>query len=109
MHRTNHLRHVRPPSSRAYPLPRRARALGDCLVAAPSTGEFDAARGKKATLRCDERRRDLEALRHVDPVIPERNRGQKTRDVELCDPGAFCMGDDRAGKFDFLRSQCEVV
>ena len=51
----------------------------------------------------------LEALRCVDLVIPEENWEQKETDVQLYKADVFVMGDDWAGKFDFLKPLCEVV
>ena len=51
----------------------------------------------------------LESIRYVDLVIPEETWEQKTTDVDLYKVDVFVMGDDWKGKFDFLKSQCEVV
>lgn len=88
---------------------RRARALGDYLIVALSTDEFNAGKGKKAFFSYEDRKYDLEALRYVDLVIPERTWEQKTEDVRLYHVDIFAMGDDWTGKFDFLKSQCDVV
>lgn len=88
---------------------RRARALGDYLVVVLSTDEFNAIKGKQALFSYEDRKHDLEALRYVDLVIPENNWEQKSKDVDLYQIDVFCMGSDWAGKFDFLKSQCEVV
>ena len=88
---------------------RRARALGDYLIVALSTDEFNAIKGKQALFSYEDRKYDLEALRMVDLVIPERNWEQKTTDVALYQADVFTMGDDWDGKFDFLKEQCEVV
>ncbi len=87
---------------------RRARALGDYLIVGLSTDEFNAKKDKKALFSYEDRKYDLEALRYVDLVIPENNWEQKTEDVRLFQVDVFTMGDDWAGKFDFLKSQCEV-
>ena len=88
---------------------RRARALGDYLIVALSTDEFNAGKGKRAMFSYEDRKYDLEALRYVDLVIPERTWEQKSEDVRLYHVDVFAMGDDWAGKFDFLSPQCEVV
>ena len=51
----------------------------------------------------------LEAVRYVDLVIPEESWDQKSLDVDRYQIDTFVMGDDWAGKFDFLKSQCQVV
>src|SRR5690606_9865909 len=88
---------------------RRARALGDYLIVALSTDEFNALKGKKAYYPYEQRKAILEAIRYVDKVIPERNWEQKIDDVINYDVDVFVMGDDWEGKFDFLKEYCEVV
>ena len=88
----------------------RARALGDYLIVAISTDEFNwNEKQKKCYYTYEERKRMLEAIRYVDEVIPEENWAQKTLDVEKYGIDTFVMGDDWEGKFDFLKSQCNVV
>ena len=87
---------------------RRARELGDYL--ALSTDEFNwNQKQKKCYFPYEERKRMLEAIRYVDLVIPEESWEQKTTDVDKYQIDVFVMGDDWAGKFDFLKPQCEVV
>lgn len=50
---------------------RRAKALGDYLVVALSTDEFNESKGKIAYHSYDTRKKMLEAIRYVDLVIPE--------------------------------------
>ena len=88
---------------------RRARALGDYLIVALSTDEFNVLKGKKAFFSYEDRKYDLEALRYVDLVIPERTWEQKSEDIRLYHVDVFAMGDDWAGKFDFLKAHCEVT
>ena len=46
----------------------------------------------------------------MDRVIPEENWAQKRTDVHDYDIDVFVMGDDWAGKFDFLKEEgVEVV
>ncbi len=89
---------------------RRARALGDYLVVALSSDEFNAGKGKQAYFSYDERRTMLEAIRYVDLVIPEDTWEQKTEDVKKYDIDVFVIGDDWKGRFDEqLEGLCEVV
>jgi glycerol-3-phosphate cytidylyltransferase len=55
------------------------------------------------------RKQFLEAIRYVDLVIPENCWEQKTTDVVEYHVDIFVIGDDWKGKFDFLKSKCEVV
>lgn len=88
----------------------RAKKLGDYLIVAISTDEFNwNMKQKKCYFTYEERKRLVEAIRYVDLVIPEESWEQKTRDVEEFKVDVFVIGDDWEGKFDFLKSQCEVV
>lgn len=90
---------------------RRARALGDYLIVALSTDEFNRVQKNKACyFGYEERKLLLESIRYVDLVIPEENWEQKRSDVHLYHVDTFVMGDDWKGKFDFLKDEgCEVV
>ncbi|NLC65161.1 MAG: glycerol-3-phosphate cytidylyltransferase [Erysipelothrix sp.] len=89
---------------------RRARELGDYLIVALSTDEFNKIeKDKVCYYTYDERKEILETIKYVDMVIPEENWEQKVTDVEKYDIDVFVIGDDWEGKFDFLKEQCEVV
>ena len=89
---------------------RRAKALGDYLIVALSTDEFNRAeKNKHCYFSYEQRKNLLEAIRYVDLVIPEENWAQKKTDVSKYDVDIFVIGDDWEGKFDFLKEQCEVV
>ena len=89
---------------------RRARALGEYLIVALSTDEFNLhEKNKTCYFSYEERKRLLEAIRYVDLVIPEERWDQKRTDVALYQVDTFVMGDDWTGKFDCLKDQCEVV
>lgn len=89
---------------------RRARALGDYLVVALSTEEFNLEQKRKTCyFSYKERKNLLEAIRYVDLVIPETCWEQKAADVAKYEIDVFVIGDDWTGKFDFLKPQCEVV
>ena len=89
----------------------RAKALGDYLIVALSTDEFNSKEKNKITyFSYEERKRLLEAIRYVDLVIPEQNWEQKISDVKEFKVDTFVMGDDWKGKFDFLEEEgVEVV
>lgn len=88
---------------------KRAKELGDYLVVALSTNEFNELKGKTCYFTYEERKRLLESIRYVDLVIPENSWEQKVDDVEEYKIDVFVIGDDWKGKFDFLRETCEVV
>lgn len=88
---------------------RRAKELGDHLIVALSTDEFNEHKGKKAYYDYEHRKIVVEAIRYVDKVIPESSWEQKVADVKEYDIDIFVMGDDWKGEFEFLREFCEVV
>lgn len=89
---------------------RRAKELGDYLIVALSTDEFNwNEKQKKCYFTYEQRKKLLEAIRYVDLVIPEENWTQKVTDVQEFRVDTFVMGDDWEGKFDFLKDYCEVV
>ena len=89
----------------------RAKALGDYLVVALSTDEFNAGKGKKAYHNYETRKEMLESIRFVDLVIPEKNWEQKVQDVLDYKVDVVVMGSDWAGsdKFQYLEDYCEVI
>jgi len=90
---------------------RRSKALGDYLIVALSTDEFNAGKGKRAYHDYETRKRMLEAIRYVDLVIPENCWEQKKNDVLEYKVDVVVMGSDWEGsdKFEFLKELCEVV
>ena len=88
---------------------RRAREYGDYLIVVLSSDEFNAIKGKKAYYSFEDRKKILEAIKYVDEVLPEYTWEQKIDDVVNNNVDVFVMGDDWAGKFDFLKDYCEVV
>lgn len=90
---------------------KRAKELGDYLIVALSTNEFNNIKGKKAYHNYETRKKMLEAIRYVDLVIPEENWEQKVNDVTKYNVDVVVMGDDWAGsdKFDYLKEYCEIV
>ena len=88
---------------------KRAKAMGDFLVVALSSDEFNSVKNKKAFYSYEERKLVLEAIRYVDLVIPEHTWEQKEQDIIDHEISVFVMGDDWDGKFDYLSKRCEVI
>ena len=85
---------------------RRAKALGDYLIVALSTDEFNWNSKKKRTyFPYEQRKQLLESIRYVDLVIPEEDWNQKKNDMHEYHIDTFVMGDDWKGKFDFLKEE----
>ena len=88
----------------------RAKEMGDYLIVALSTDEFNSVEKNKITyFSYEERKRLLEAIRYVDLVIPENSWEQKISDVKEFKIDTFVIGNDWKGKFDFLKEYCDVV
>ena len=90
---------------------RRAKALGDYLIVALSSDEFNWNEKKKESYFSYEQRKALiEAIRYVDLVIPEESWEQKIKDVHEYHADIFVIGEDWKGKFDYLEEEgVEVV
>lgn len=89
---------------------KRAKALGDYLIVALSTDEFNAIeKGKNAYHNFEERKMMLESIRYVDLVIPEINWEQKKDDIIKYQADIMVIGDDWQGKFDELNEFCKVI
>jgi glycerol-3-phosphate cytidylyltransferase len=88
---------------------KRARSLGDRLIACVSTDEFNSVKGKKSIIPYAHRAEIVGAIGYVDIVIPENDWSQKRRDIADHSVSVFAMGSDWEGKFDDLKDLCEVV
>ena len=88
---------------------RRSKELGDYLVVAVSTDEFNTIKEKKCIYPFEHRKKIVEAIKFVNEVIPERNWGQKCQDILTYKIDIFTMGNDWEKKFDDLKKLCKVV
>ena len=88
---------------------RRARELGDYLIVALSSDDFNKLKNKQSFYTYEQRKIILEACRYVDLVIPESNWEQKINDIQLYQVDIFVMGNDWEGKFNFLEDYCKVI
>lgn len=88
---------------------KRARELGSRLVVGLSTDVFNARKGKSSVMSFEDRKAVLESCRYVDEVFAEEDWQQKESDAIRFGADVFVMGDDWAGKFDFMSEHCKVV
>lgn len=88
----------------------RAKELGDYLVVALSTDEFNTIKGKKAYYDYEHRKKILEAIKYVDEVIPENSWEQKRDDVLKHKIDTVVMGSDWENNenFEKLKDICNV-
>jgi choline-phosphate cytidylyltransferase len=88
----------------------RAKELGDYLIVAVTTENFDDARGKLNVQQpLMDRIKNVQDSGLADEVIIEEYEGQKVNDIQKYGVDIFAIGSDWLGKFDYLRDYCEVV
>lgn len=88
---------------------KRLKEMGDELIVAVSTDEFNLLKGKKVLIPYEQRVEILEGIKYVNEVIPEYSWEQKIDDIKKYDIHTFAIGSDWQGKFDHLKPYCEVV
>ncbi len=88
---------------------KRLKKMGDKLIVAVSTDEFNRGKGKKVMIPYKQRAKILKSIKYVDKVIPEKSWEQKVTDVQKHKVDIFAIGDDWKGEFDFLEEHCKVV
>lgn len=88
----------------------RAANLGQRLVVGVSTDSLNfSKKGRYPVYAQQERARIIQALRCVDEVFLEHSLEAKAEYVQEYRADLLVMGDDWAGRFDWLSPQCEVV
>lgn len=90
---------------------KRAKELGDYLIVAVSTDEFNAIKGKQSYISYEDRKYILESIKYVDLVIPENCWEQKIEDVLKYNVDVVVMGSDWENNpnFEALREYCDVT
>lgn len=81
-----------------------ARQLGDILIVGVNTDELVASYKSQPIIPFDERIALVKALRYPDIVIPQRSLDHRDK-VDKLHFDVFVVGDDWAGKFDYLKEQ----
>jgi len=88
----------------------RAKELGDYLIVAVTTENFDDARGKlNVQQSLMDRVRNVQDSGLADEVIIEEYEGQKINDIQKYGVDIFAIGSDWLGHFDYLNDYCKVV
>jgi len=88
---------------------KRLKSMGDELIVAVSTDEFNKEKGKKVIIPFEQRAEIVSNIKCVDLVIPEVSWDQKDQDVKKFNIDIFAMGNDWEGQFDYLKEYCEVI
>ena len=87
----------------------RSRALGDRLVVGVSSDELNFSKKSRYPVFSQDERCELVAnLKCVDEVFVEESLELKREYVQKFNADVLVMGDDWAGKFDFLNDICSV-
>lgn len=81
-----------------------ARALGDILIVGVNTDELVASFKSTPIIPFEERIGLLKAIKGPDVVIPQKSLDHRDK-VEKLNFDIFVVGDDWAGKFDYLKDQ----
>lgn len=81
-----------------------ARSLGDILIVGVNTDELVASYKSQPIIPFDERIELVKALKYPDIVIPQHslNHADKVKKLGF---DVFVVGDDWAGKYDYLKEQ----
>jgi glycerol-3-phosphate cytidylyltransferase len=89
---------------------KRAAELGDRLVVGVSSDALNIAKkGRAPVFNEDERLEIISSLRVVDGVFLEESLEQKRDYILEQKADILVMGDDWAGKFDWVKDVCDVV
>lgn len=85
-----------------------ARALGDILIVGVNTDELVASYKSQPIIPFDERIALMKALKYPDIVIPQHSLDHADKVAKL-NFDIFVVGDDWAGKYDYLKEQGVTV
>jgi len=86
---------------------KRSKELGDYLIVAVSTDEFNLTKGKTSKFPLAKRCEWVNSIKYVDLVIYEHNWEQKKSDIIKYKIDILTMGNDWSGHFDDLN--CKVT
>lgn len=85
-----------------------ARSLGDILIVGVNTDELVASYKSQPIIPFDERISLMKALKYPDIVIPQHSLDHADKVAKL-NFDIFVVGDDWAGKYDYLKEQGVTV
>lgn len=85
-----------------------ARSLGDILIVGVNTDELVASYKSQPIIPFEERISLMKALKYPDIVIPQHSLNHEDK-VKKLNFDVFVVGDDWAGKFDYLKDQGVTV
>lgn len=89
---------------------RRARELGEHLIVGVSSDDLNFSKKQRYPIYSqDDRIGIISSLRFVDEVFLEESLELKLEYIKKFNIDLLVMGDDWAGRFDWVKSDCEVM
>ncbi|MND35038.1 Glycerol-3-phosphate cytidylyltransferase [compost metagenome] len=89
---------------------RRARELGEYLIVGVSSDELNFSKKQRHPIYSqDDRIGIISSLRFVDEVFLEESLELKLEYIRKFNIDLLVMGDDWAGRFDWVKSDCDVI
>ncbi|WP_111910147.1 adenylyltransferase/cytidyltransferase family protein [Aeromonas media] len=89
---------------------KRAKALGDYLIVGVSSDQLNFSKKSRYPIYSEKDRVDIiSSLRFVDEVFVEESLELKLEYIKQHHADILVMGDDWAGRFDWVKSDCDVL
>lgn len=88
----------------------RAKELGDCLIVGVSSDQLNFNKKKRYPIYSQsDRLKIISSLKFVDEVFVEESLELKLEYIKRFKAEVLVMGDDWAGRFDWVKDECDVV
>ena len=88
----------------------RAASLGDYLIVGVSSDELNYSKKQRYPIYSQEdRTKIISSLKFVNEVFIEESLEKKLEYIKTYNADSLVMGDDWAGRFDWVKSDCEVI
>ncbi|CNE80202.1 adenylyltransferase/cytidyltransferase family protein [Yersinia kristensenii] len=88
----------------------RAASYGDKLIVGISSDELNFSKKKRYPIYCqNDRVKIISSLRFVDEVFIEESLELKLDYIKQYNATTLVMGDDWAGRFDWVKEACDVI
>lgn len=89
---------------------KRSRELGDYLIVGISSDDLNFSKKQRYPIYSQEERIGIiSSLKFVDEVFVEESLELKLEYIKKYNADLLVMGDDWAGRFDWVKSDCEVI
>lgn len=89
---------------------KRAKALGDYLIVGVSSDQLNFSKKSRYPIYSEKDRVDIiSSLRFVDEVFVEESLELKLEYIKQHHADILVMGDDWAGRFDWVKTDCDVL